>query len=405
MKTKLNVLLAGRSKEALSALKDHLATQKRLDVELRHIVNGHADPLYGREDMPDLLVLHINGLEGGEIEALIERPANLRPPVVVVSETNDAAVMRLAMKAGARDFLPNSEAANLCDSVDAICDDLASVSTTHEGELIAVVNAKGGSGATFLACNISHMAARLSDDPTALVSLDTQFPTLPSYFDIKARHGLIHAVDSANDLDAVALDAIMASHDSGLKILTANADDFRYSYDDHIEPFNKLFDILLGNYRHVVVDVPRQLSELNAEVLSRATRVVLVIQQSLPHVHDATRMQQLLRDHLGVFSDRMLVVVNRFAKNAEISVDDIKKALGGVELVTVPNHFKSVSESINLGVPMYDHARQSAVTKALVALQSRLLAPPVDVAAGVVNRGKLTSLMQRLPLQQLFGDK
>ena len=404
MKTKLKVLLAGRSKMAIKILKGHLAAQNRLDVELRHIVNGHADPLYGLEDLPDMLVLHINGLEGGEIEALIERPASMRPPMVVVSETDDAAVMRLAMKAGARDFLPQSEASNLSDSVDAICDDLASVST-DKGELIAVVNAKGGSGATFLACNISHMAARISEDPTALVSLDTQFPTLPSYFDIKTRHGLIHAVDSAEDLDAVALDAIMASHGSGLKILTANADDFRFSYDDRIDQFNMLFEILLGNYRHVVVDVPRQLSELNAEIISRASRVILVVQQSLPHVHDATRMQQLLRDHLGVFSDRIVVVVNRFSKSAEIGLDDIKKALGSGEVVTVPNHFKTVSESINLGVPMYDHARQSAVTKALVALQARLMASPVDVAASVVNRGKLTSLMQRLPLQQLFGDK
>ena len=112
-----------------------------------------------------------------------------------------------------------------------------------------------------------------------------------------------------------------------------------------------------------------------------------------------------MRDHLGVFSDRILVVVNRFSKSAEISVDDIKKALGSSEVVIVPNHFKTVSESINLGVPMYDHARQSAVTKALVALQARLMASPVDVVAGVVSRGKLMSLMQRLPLQQLFGDK
>jgi pilus assembly protein CpaE len=404
MKTKLKALLAGRSKEAISNLKDHLGAQNRLDVELRHIVNGHADPLHGLEDVPDLLVLHINGLEGGEIEALIERPASMRPPMVVVSETDDAAVMRLAMKAGARDFLSQSEASNLCDSVDAICDELASGSA-REGELIAVVNAKGGSGATFLACNIAHMAARISDDPTALVSLDTQFPTLPSYFDIRVRHGLIHAIDSVEELDAVALDAIMASHDSGLKILTANADDFRFSYDDRVSQCNQLFEILLGHYRHVIVDVPRHLSELNAEVMSRASRVVLVVQQSLPHVHDATRMQQLLRDHLGVFADRTTVVVNRYSKNSEIGLDDIKKALGSADVVTVPNHFKTVSESINLGVPMYDHARQSAVTKALVALQARLLASPVDVAADVVSRGKLTSLMQRLPLQQLFGDK
>lgn len=402
MKTKLKVLLAGRSKEAISGLQEYLATQDRLDVQLRHIVNGHADPLYGLEQVPDLLVLHVNGLEGGEIEALIERPAATRPPLVVVSETGDAAVMRLAMKAGARDFLPHTEAADVCESVDVICDELVSESK-HGGELVAVINAKGGSGATFLSCNMAHMAACISGDPTALVSLDMQFPTLPSYFDIKVKHGLMHAIKSVDELDAVALDAILASHKSGLKILAANADDFRFSYNDQVTQCTKLFDILLDNYRHVIVDVPRRLNEINAEVVSRATRIVLVVQQSLPHVHDATRLQQLLRDQLGVFSDRLQIVVNRFDKSAEISLDDMKKALGVDDVLTVPNHFKSVSESINLGVPMYDHARQSAVTKALVALQSRVVG--YADGSGAANPGKLASLIQRTPLQQLFGGK
>ena len=402
MKTKIKVLLAGRSKDAISNLQDLLAVQDRLDVTLRHIVNGHADPLYGLEEVPDLLVLHVNGLEGGEIEALIERPASVRPPLLVVSETGDAAVMRLAMKAGARDFLPHTEAEGVCESVDAICDELTATST-QSGELIAVLNAKGGSGATFLSCNIAHMAVRVSEEPTALVSLDMQFPTLPSYFDIKVRHGLMHAIDSVDELDAVALDAILASHESGLKILAANAEDFRFSYDDQVAQCNKLFDVLVQNYRHVIVDVPRRLTEINAEVISRATRVVLVVQQSLPHVHDATRLQQLLRDQLGLFQDRLHVVVNRFNKNAEISLDDMKKALGCDDVVTVPNDFKNVSESINLGVPMYDHARNSAVTKALVALQSRVVGHTGDSV--VAGSGKLSSLIKRTPLQQLFGGK
>ena len=85
MKTKIKVLLAGRCKKAISDLKDLMTEQERLDVTLRHIVNGHADPLYGLEEAPDLLVMHVNGLEGGEIEALIERPATARPPCTRIS--------------------------------------------------------------------------------------------------------------------------------------------------------------------------------------------------------------------------------------------------------------------------------------------------------------------------------
>ena len=71
MKTKLRLLLAGRSKEAITGLEGHLSSLGRLDVQLRHISNGHADPLYGVAEIPDLLVLHTKGLDGGELDRLI----------------------------------------------------------------------------------------------------------------------------------------------------------------------------------------------------------------------------------------------------------------------------------------------------------------------------------------------
>ena len=400
MNTKLRLLLAGRSKDAIDDLQTHLSSRDRLDVKLRHIVNGHADPLYGLSEMPDLLVLHINGLEGGELTALLERPASARPPMVIVSESGDASAMRIAMQAGARDFLPHSEASEVLKSVDAICDELSTDSSSG-GELIAVVNAKGGAGATFLACNLAHLAVSATQESAALIGLDMQFPTLPSYFDMKLRHGLIQALESVNELDAVALDAIMASHESGLKLLAARPGDFRFGFEDLAEPTKSLFDLLESHYKHVIVDMPRRLDEVNAQVVSRASRVVLVVQQSLPHIQDATRLRQLLRDQLGVPTERVIIVVNRYSKGGEIQLNDIEKALPGSAIMTVPNQYKIVSESINLGVPMYEHAPKSTVTRALIELQSRV----IGLSSGdhpAHTSGKKTSFLQKASLQQFF---
>ena len=402
MTTKLKLLLAGRSKDAIDDLQTHLSSCNRLDVNLRHIVNGHADPLYGLSEMPDLLVLHINGLEGGELTALLERPASARPPMVIVSESGDASEMRIAMQAGARDFLPYSEVSDILKSVDAICDELSTDSSAG-GELIAVVNAKGGAGATFLACNLAHLAVSATQESAALIGLDMQFPTLPSYFDMKLRHGLIQALESVNELDAVALDAIMASHESGLKLLAARPGDFRFAYEGLAEQTTSLFDLLQSNYQHVIVDMPRRLDEVNAQVVSRASRVVLVVQQSLPHIQDATRLRQLLRDQLGVPTDRVMIVVNRYSKGGEIQLSDIEKALPGSAIMTVPNQYKIVSESINLGIPMYEHAPKSAITRALIELQSRV----IGLSTGdhpAHTSDKKTSFLQKASLQQFFGS-
>jgi pilus assembly protein CpaE len=403
MKTRPKLLIAGRSKKAITALQKHLQSHTDKDVQIRHILNGHADPLYGVAELPDLLIVHVNGLEGGELEALLERPASVRPPMVVISETDNAAAMRFAMKAGARDFLLHSEITEVLESVNTICDELTE-RVSSDGKMICVVNAKGGAGATFLACNLAHLAASITDEPSALIGLDMQFPTLPSYFDMKLKHGLLGALESAQDLDAIALEAIMASHSSGLKLLAAKPENFRFSYEPLVEQANGLFDLLLDNYKHVVVDMPRNIDEFNAQIISRASRIVMVVQQSLPHIQDATRWQQLLRDQLGISSDNLLFVVNRFDKRAEIQLADVEKALPDSEVVTVPNQYKEVSESINLGIPMYEYARHSAVSRALVALQSRLFGH-ASTAEEKAATGRLSSLLQKTPLHQLFGDK
>ena len=401
MKSRLKILLAGRSEKVIVALQKHLTSHGHQNVQVRHIANGHPDPLYGSNELPDLLILCINGADGGELDALLERPASARPPLVVISESNDSAAMRAAMKAGARDFLTRSEAAEVTHSVNAICAELAEKAKS-EGQVTAVVNAKGGAGATFLACNLAHLTVKINDDPTALVGLDMQFPTLPAYFDVRLKHGLMQALESAHELDAVALDAIMASHKSGLKLIAARPEDFRFSLDSLSSAASPLVDLLKGHYQHVIIDMPRRINEFNAQVISRATRIVMVVQQSLPHVQDATRLQQLMRDQLGIPCDQILIVVNRYSKGAEIELADIANALPGTEVVTVPNHYKVVSESINLGIPMHEHARQSVVTRALIELQSKLFghASADNPAQGT---SRLSSLFQKTPLTHFFG--
>jgi pilus assembly protein CpaE len=64
--------------------------------------------------------------------------------------------------------------------------------------------------------------------------------------------------------------------------------------------------------------------------------------------------------------------VNRYDKNAEITAEDIRSTLACGELSLVPNDFKNVSACINTGMPLLEHARSAAVTRAVVDLHSRL---------------------------------
>jgi hypothetical protein len=52
----------------------------------------------------------------------------------------------------------------------------------------------------------------------------------------------------------------------------------------------------------------------------------------------------------------------------------------------VPNDFKLVSECINSGTPLLDHARGAAITKAVMALETRLGGSAARPRSGVLAR-------------------
>jgi pilus assembly protein CpaE len=109
-----------------------------------------------------------------------------------------------------------------------------------------------------------------------------------------------------------------------------------------------------------------------AVVMERAQHVVLVLQQSVAAVRDATRLMNCLRRDLGVGKDRIVVVVNRYSKDAAITSEDIRSTLACGDLSLVPNDFDTVAECINTGMPLLARARGAPVTRAVLDLHSRL---------------------------------
>lgn len=374
MKMQMKILIAGRRRESLEDLLSPCALPGA-EVEIKHIYNGHPDPLYGVVDFPDLLIFHMGECDEEELQCLADRPAEARPATLVIGPSGNTRFMRMAMQAGARDYLEEPvQEQELRAALDRFRQESRQRPGGQEGSLMALVSAKGGAGASFLAVNLAHIMAAGSQLSTSLVDLDLQFGSLAQYLDLRPQSGLMRAMEMADSLDAVAADACMAKHESALALLAPMEDEIVLSRDISPDRFARLLDLLKNNYDRVIVDLPRQIDELSAAVYEHADRVLLVMQQELACLRDAARLRTLLTRELGVSSDRILTVVNRYEKSLPVELGDICHSLGVTreELTLIPNHYRSVTESINVGVPMVEHARSSLVTKSLVALETRL---------------------------------
>ncbi|HVJ29369.1 MAG TPA: AAA family ATPase [Gammaproteobacteria bacterium] len=368
MDAKPVVLIASRSKPALAELLAKLGNETRYDLRSRHVENGHADPLWGLSFVPDVIVMALNERGHHDLAEITQQAAAQRPPTIVLAEQGDAQTMRLAMQAGARDFLPG--ALNLEELIASIDRAVAHAVKRPDGAsstMIAVVNAKGGSGATFIATNLAYVLKTISKHSTALMSLDMQFESLMQHFDLKLKHGLMEVLENAHTLDAVSLDAYMTQHESALRLLAARPEDSPHRNTDRSRQLGTLLDRMGEQYERVIVDMPRRVDPYTECVLERADRLVLVVQQTVSHLRDAARMLQIC-GHYGLKNDQTLVVVNRFEKSSPVGMEDVRRAMGEVQVVSIPSDFKIVSESINLGVALHAHARSSAVAKAIGTL-------------------------------------
>jgi len=373
MKLAFSVLLVGRDKQELVALERALNDHGDFRVDVNVVTNGHFDPLHGISTSPDLIVVCLSQAWRDELQQLAERPPATRPPVIVITNPGDEVEhMRLAMHAGARDFITRPvRVETLLDTLNKAVEE-KSVAGGDGPLLTAVVNAKGGSGATLLAVNVAHVMAREGHQKVALVDMDFQFGTLGLYLDFQPSMGIMEVLEYTDKLDSIALQAYMGSHESGVQVLASTLNNLVLQREIDIDRLNRLLATMQSTYDHVIVDLPRQIDLPTTTTLERADHIVIVTQQSLTHLRDAKRLYGILKNEMGIDKRRILAVVNRYDEKSTIKLADVRKMLRDITIETIPNDYKRVTDNVNLGIPLYKQSHSAPITKAVMQLAVRL---------------------------------
>lgn len=399
MKSQISVVIAGRALEDLKLLEKLVCQESGFTVRIKHITNGHSDPLHGVVPVPDVLIFNLSQQWEHELDALGARAGTERPPAIAVGPEGDTKVMRAAMQAGARDFFSHPVVAeDLIASLRRLAREHAS--QTQRGgatsKLTVVMNAKGGSGASFIACNIAHMIRAQHSDRVALLDLDLQFGTLPLYFDLPASDNLLGLLSDVEHLDKLALEGYMLKHKSGLHLLPTMSERVPLPWQIPERSVERLLQEARFAYEHLVADLPRQIDPVTTTTLEQADRVLLVMQQGLTHLRDAKHLMQVMTKDLAVPGERISIIVNRYTKDNPVGLEQVRDVLECADCCQIPNDYGVVSEAINLGVPLLNGARKSPVTKGLLQLTSEVVGDKKPA-----RRGLLSSALAHLGLREI----
>jgi pilus assembly protein CpaE len=391
VRPKLTILLASRSLAALKALGACFANVPGVVCSTKLITNGHTDPLHNVSPLPDVVLLRFDAEHLTELETLAESDAAGRPPLIVVGPSTSSEAFRLAVRAGAREFLTEPlNTQELIGAIERIRNEPRRSAANAEGNMTVVAGVTGGVGTSFLACNLAHALATETDGSGLLVDLDLSFAPVASFFNVRPERGLLEALAEVEALDEVALAGYVTKHRSGLRLIGATGKSLVFAKDIEPARFAALLDLMSTHYRYVVVDAPHCLDELTATAFGMAKCVLLVMQQSVMQLRNAVRLMNLLTTEIGVRRDRIRVVVNRYQKRSTVDLDAIKQTLGVTSVVVIPNHYASALASIDSGIPLIEAERGSPLGRAVLELQAEI--------RGVQPNGRGSFLRRNLPL-------
>jgi len=316
-----------------------------------------------------------------------------RTAVFVISSSTDGQYVLAAMRAGIKEFITKPVDRELVAK--ALEKNASqSESTQERGTLISVMGTIGGVGASALATNLAvEMAEFARKRPVALVDLDFRFGQLSTMLDLQPDYTIADLCDTPEKVDAGVIEKAMVRHTTGIHVL---ARPNQFAEADHITAAHcvAVLSSLQQMYEYVIVDGPNRYDPGGLAVLDLADMNLLIIQLLVTSVRNVHRMLDELRVG-GYNMDRFHLICNRVERDStQMEISHVEETLKKQVAHQIPDDWKAMSTSINMGVSLKECAPKSKIRAALRELAEKIVQPESPAAAS--NDGSKGGLFSRL---------
>ncbi len=294
--------------------------------------------------------------------------------VFAIGSMSQPQVIVSAMRAGAKEFIERpTTTTDLLEAFVRLTTAQRKVQREEvRGKVFTVVNAKGGTGATTIAVNLA-MALQAAHGGVALVDVAPLGHTA-LHMNLKPLFSVVDAIRNLHRLDSSLLESFMTRQEGGLQVLAGPSSPV--ISDPSTAEFARLFDLLVGHFRYVVVDASSRMDATTRLVCNLSEMVLLIAHTDVASLWSAARIQQYLGE-TGT-RERIRLVLNRFRKITGFSEADVEAAAGIKLLWKIPNHYFAISTAIDRGVPMM-HQNHTEIARSFIGLAARLTENDVDV--------------------------
>ncbi|MCS7023530.1 MAG: hypothetical protein NZV14_01930 [Bryobacteraceae bacterium] len=279
-----------------------------------------------RAHAPQVILLDVESNEAAlSLAANLVRDLPATQLVALARSCDPALLMRL-MNAGVREFLPFPFPPNLyLECIARLRKTIRELplETSSTDLLFAFFPAKAGSGASTLAVNVAATVARICEGRVLLADFDFDSGIIGFLLKLNHAFSIIDALDRASELDDTIWSELVSRTET-MDVLTSGA--FRRGYKPDPAAARRLLDFARHRYAVILADLAGSLEETSLEILQEARRILLIVQPELASVYLAKEKLRFLGS--VELEDRVSVVLNRWYREACLSIPDVESVLG-----------------------------------------------------------------------------
>jgi len=298
---------------------------------------------------PQVMILEVMKLRE-PMEHVVARikAGSMDPMVIALHDTGEPELILNALRAGAHEFLHPPLNANLQQALErkSLEQNKTKERLQQKGKVIGFLSAKGGCGATTIAC---HTAAELGrqDKHVLLADMDLDAGMIRFLMKTKSPYSVLDALNNLHRLDQSYWNALISNGLPGLEIISA-PQALVSKQQPNQEQMQNMLTFVRGQYDFSIVDLGRSLNLTAMNALDEIDETYLVTTLDVPALHQSKQIIQTLTS-VGYGRERLRLVLNRMPQRLDVTPDELEKMMSLPVFATLPNDYPSLYESYSEG--------------------------------------------------------
>ena len=352
-----------------------------------------AAEFYSQAPTPNLVIVE-SLLEASGLVSDLERLAEVCDPgskVVVIGHHNDIQLYRELISKGVSEYLVAP--VSMADIMKVVSELFVNPDSEPLGQTYAFIGAKGGVGSSTIAHNVAWAISSEFATDSVIADLDLAFGTANINFDQDPAQGIAEAVFSADRIDDIFLDRLLAKCADHLSLLAAPSMLDR-TYDFSPNDFNQMIEVAQRSIPCVVLDVPHTWTGWTKQILSAADHVIITAVPDLANLRNCKNIIDTLKE-LRPNDNAPQIILNQvnMPKRPEISVNDFVDPLEIDPIAVIPFDAALFGGASNNG-QMIVEADAKHETAALISTIAQVLTGRSETKTK--SGGKSVSLLGKL---------